>query len=78
MQQWEYCSFLLHSGYQTQRMWKVIQMNEQNILDDGKVYASIVDFCNVLGAQGWELVGTQQPDPPRYLTLYFKRLRIYA
>lgn len=80
MQRWEYRTAQLDAvpvGLTKVKGWKLKEVDEQEQHEWKKteVYASVAEFCNQMGQQGWELVCAAYPE--RFVSiviLYFKRL----
>ena len=80
MQRWEYqTAFLVTSmAISKSHVWRLYKVNEQEQPGWRKTepYVSVVDFCNQMGQQGWELAGVMNPGSSSFeVVLYFKRLR---
>ncbi len=43
------------------------------VLKDWKKYATMAEYANLLGAEGWELVAVESGGLSTYKTYYFKR-----
>ncbi|MDQ2886969.1 MAG: hypothetical protein M3Y39_12910 [Chloroflexota bacterium] len=79
MRHWEYRTVGMHlASVSSTRVngWRLKEINEQEQPDWKKTesYPSIVDFCNHMSREGWELISAGHP---RYadlqVVLYFKR-----
>jgi len=77
VQRWEYCSIHLAGvGLLRDKGWQLWQINEQEQQNwkKSEIYASVNEFCNQMGQQGWELVCIAYPgELVTFAILHFKR-----
>jgi hypothetical protein len=79
MQLWEYRTALLNAVAVTlikTSGWRLKEVNEQEQSNWKKteIYPRLVDFCNQMGREGWELTSASYPDHTvEKVILYFKR-----